>query len=133
MSETTFLASFLRRLRAQVVGSPDHLIKITAETWDTVNPLGLLARETELDAAWAEAEALVEALRNPKDAPHVNGWGGPSVYHFEAPSLPGEEGPYGAKVSPPWDEDGTKSIYAYGPTPAAALRELAARLREVRG
>ena len=72
-----------------------------------------------LDAAWAAAMAALP-----------DGWCDLMVYHFDtSPKGHNEPAQYGAKST---DPDSGTDVYGYGPTPAAALRALAARLEEIK-
>ena len=74
-----------------------------------------LARSGSLDEAWAEAEAAeAEAAL----------WGG---YHLETLYWTGHETDWTARAGRPED-----TIIGRGPTPAAALHALAAKLREAK-
>ncbi len=81
------------------------------------------ALEGSLDAAWAEAEAALP-----------EGWCDLMVYHFDpAPGDVHLEGSYGAKTADPnWLAPDGRETYGYGTTPVAALRALAATLKELR-
>jgi hypothetical protein len=72
-----------------------------------------LSTPDSLDAAWAEAEAGLPETS-------VLSLEGPAEYHPRS---------YKAKAFK-WGQDGDCSDYGYGPTPAAALRALAAELRK---
>ena len=108
----------LDELAAQLGGSD-------SEWWDCEEESRALIEAARLPVALDECEGLIGAL-NERDQ---GGWGGPVVYRFE-PSPRGEQGPYGAKVSPPEDEDGLRSIYGYGSTLLAAVLALYDALRE---
>jgi hypothetical protein len=82
-------------------------------------------RAGSLDAAWVEAEAVL-----PEGTCDL------AVYHYDEPERP--EGEYAPHVEPAMYAAKTcifpqaEWIYAQGVSPAAALRALAAKLREVK-
>jgi len=108
----------------------DHIPQATTTTWDSpvlVCSCGWDSEEARepwpdhlpdsLDAAWAEAE---EALP---------GYGGVSVRRREDEWVERSGEEYVAAL---WS-DGRAWDECFGPTPAAALRALAAKLREAQG
>ena len=71
-----------------------------------------------LDAAWAEAEAALP-----------EGWCVSEILNAIPAhgTLPTSKA---SAIAAPIDPDGPESVFAHGPTPAAALRALAAKLRD---
>lgn len=107
------------------------------EIMDMVREMGgahLLPRTDSLDAAWAEAEAALPEGWVLLGVNHAVPWGpylprlqGGEVFHEPA---------YHASAREDWSQQklhvAAKTAVVGGATPAAALRALAARLREAR-
>jgi hypothetical protein len=86
--------------------------------WTTHEERVAARNRVSLDAAWAEAEAALP-----------EGWRIEGLWHSWPPN-PVLDPEWGTTVSNAQTGEMTISVHADGPTPAAALRALAAKLRE---